>query len=354
MSRLTIISALFAGFLLASCGDYLDNPRTTASESFLFEGGEILKTPYSFFTTPRDVFFFDSKTGFLVGTRGDIYKTVDAGITWQKKTSGTTLHLFSVMFINAQTGFAAGHAMKGCLDEDCGKGSVLLKTTDGGETWTKTFFSDYVQIDNVHFFDAQKGLSIIHTVDVPNSRDYHMSRTVDGGQTWEFIDLAINSEDVFQVVDGQVFISGEKQKFFRSGDLGLTWQSVAVPMPVSANVGHMYFFNKNFGLVQGADLIYRTRDGGVSWETSDPPFGAIDLCYFYDELEGFNLEAVFKYEGGDMPTFKGTTVYRTVDGGKTWLALTSSNVLYIPMASFPSIDTGFGTNGAEFYAIRKK
>jgi photosystem II stability/assembly factor-like uncharacterized protein len=354
MFRSVTIVAVLGACLFVGCGDFLDNPTNTSSQLYMFEGGEILKSPYNFVAVPRDVYFNDSKTGFLVGNNGDIYKTADAGNNWQKKSSGTTLHLFSVMFINEQTGFVAGHAMKGCLDADCGKGSVLLKTTDGGETWSKTFFGDYVSIYNAHFFDAQRGLAIIHLADLPNQRDHHLSLTTDGGQSWQFIDLDISAQEVFHVVDNNVFIAGEQQRIFRSSDLGATWETIAVPMPVTAGVGKMYFHNKNFALVDGAELLYRTTNGGQSWEVVDPPFADIDLCYFYDDLKGYNMEAVFQYEGGDMPTFKGTTIYRTIDGGKTWLSLTSSDAMYIPMSSFPSLDLGYGSSYAEFYTIRKK
>ena len=59
----------------------------------------------------------------------------------------------SVYFLNQDVGFASGQAMSGCLDEDCDKGSVFLKTINGGETWTKKLFEEYVRIKSLHFFN---------------------------------------------------------------------------------------------------------------------------------------------------------------------------------------------------------
>ena len=113
------------------------------------------------------------------------------GKTWEKKNSGTTLHLHSVFFIDENVGYVSSQAMGGCLDADCDKGSVLLKTTNGGDTWTKTFFPDYTRILSLKFFDALNGIAIIHTPDIPNSRDEYVATTSDGGINWNFLDLAI-------------------------------------------------------------------------------------------------------------------------------------------------------------------
>ena len=115
----------------------------------------------------------------MVGYNGDIFKTSDSGVTWQKLNSGTILHLHSVFFLNEYVGFASSQAMGDCLDADCDKGSVLLKTTDGGETWAKTFFPDYSRILSLKFFNTLNGVALIKTPGYPYSRDEHIALTSD-------------------------------------------------------------------------------------------------------------------------------------------------------------------------------
>ena len=59
--------------------------------------------------------------------RGAILRTTDGGVTWTRQASGTTDFLNSVSFTDANTGTAVGRS------------GVILRTTDGGVTWTRQF-----------------------------------------------------------------------------------------------------------------------------------------------------------------------------------------------------------------------
>jgi hypothetical protein len=170
-----LIAILLAVTAIIGCNKEPNKPEDDLTNSI--DGWEITKSNYDFDINPRDIFFINPNIGFVVGYNGDIYKTTDSGQTWVKKNSGTTLHLFSVFFLNEDVGFVSSQASSGCLDADCDKGCVILKTTDGGENWTKTFFPDYTRILSLKFFDALKGIAIIHTPDLPNSRDEYVAIT---------------------------------------------------------------------------------------------------------------------------------------------------------------------------------
>ena len=51
-------------------------------------------------------------------------KTTDGGINWTTQTSGTTLNLYETSFPDVNTGYVVG------------EGGRILKTTNGGTTWT--------------------------------------------------------------------------------------------------------------------------------------------------------------------------------------------------------------------------
>ena len=71
----------------------------------------------------ESVFFTDSNTGYAVGNAGTILKTADGGVTWSIYSSGPINQLNSVFFTDANTGFAAGTGSTGDL---------ILKTSDAG------------------------------------------------------------------------------------------------------------------------------------------------------------------------------------------------------------------------------
>jgi photosystem II stability/assembly factor-like uncharacterized protein len=66
------------------------------------------------------VYFTDASTGYAVGDSGTIIKTIDAGLTWEVQSSGTTNDLQSIYFPTVDTGYIAGN------------NGTLLKTTNGG------------------------------------------------------------------------------------------------------------------------------------------------------------------------------------------------------------------------------
>ena len=71
----------------------------------------------------NDIQVFDELTAISVGYSGTILKTSDGGSTWSIQNSGTTNNLTSVHFIDAQTGWAVGW------------NGTILKTNNGGTTW---------------------------------------------------------------------------------------------------------------------------------------------------------------------------------------------------------------------------
>ena len=88
------------------------------SAMFGFAQG-ILQNPKPTNNNLSSVYFIDATTGYMVGELGTIVKTTDGGITWSSLCSGTTRWLYSVFFVNNDLGFVAG------------SGGVILKTING-------------------------------------------------------------------------------------------------------------------------------------------------------------------------------------------------------------------------------
>lgn len=352
MNKLVLIASMTA-LLLCCSREVPDNSEDDLTIEL--EEWVISKSTYDFDINPRGMYFVDENIGFVVGYNGDIYKTTDSGTTWRKLNPGTTLHLHSVCFINENIGFVSSQTMDGCLDADCDKGSVLLKTINGGDTWTKTFFPDYIRILSLKFFDPMNGIAIIHKKDIPASRDEYVATTSDGGSTWNLLDLGIKpySSALF-FVDNLVFAAGENNQIFKSSDHGQSWETIETPIELNYNIRNIYFYNENIGYVDGVTHIYKTIDGGVNWEETNFPFSSLGTFHFSSENEGFNIQTVAVYDGGDFPTFKGSISYETMDGGITWTKSELMKSLYLGMTFFLRKDLGYGFNSSEFSIIRKK
>lgn len=301
----------------------------------------------------RDIHMVDDSVGYVVGNNGQIAKTINGGTKWELLNSGTSLHLYSVSFVNENIGFVAGQAMD-CLDEDCNKGSILLKTTNGGKTWSKIFFEDYTGIFCLKFFDELNGLAIIHTPIIPNSGDCYIARTSDGGKNWELLELAVKpAYDEFYCVDNIVFIAGENQKIYKSIDFGNNWELINTPVAAWNDIRNMYFYNENIGFVDGISNIYKTSDGGLNWEIADFPFESIRDLHFFNDTIVFNIDRVYTYEGGEYPVFKGSFFWSTIDGGLTWNESALIPNLSLVNVKFLNDIKGYACNSLYYYSLEK-
>lgn len=149
--------------------------------------------------------FVDSLTGFVLGSKGLILKTVDGGINWEKMFSPTKNLLYDINFINRKTGFIVGW-----------KGTIL-KTTDRGITWIKikSFTNKYLK--SIDFFDEDIGLIVGGNL---------VYRTDNGGKSWDRINISevqgfqkvkFMSKDVALIVGG-------KGAILFSLDKGISWK----------------------------------------------------------------------------------------------------------------------------------
>jgi hypothetical protein len=100
--------------------------------------------------------------------------------------------------------------------------------------------------------------------------------------------------------------------------------------------------------------VYKTTNSGLNRIKTNFPFTNFGTIHFYNETEGFNIEPIMAYEGGDFPAFKGSICYETKNGGETWSISEPQKSLYLGLTFFPQRDLGYGFNLSEFCAIRKK
>lgn len=153
-------------------GDYNNLYRT-------FDGGQTLQAinpspdPWNMPIGVFDIYFLSAEKGFIAIDTGDveggilgsaILKTTDVGTTWQTVWSGDAgEEINCIYFLNAQYGYAVG--LKG----------VFLKTTDGGESWTKSIIQPMEELHTVCFTDENTGYM---------DKGGIVCKTTDGGLTW--------------------------------------------------------------------------------------------------------------------------------------------------------------------------
>jgi photosystem II stability/assembly factor-like uncharacterized protein len=226
----------------------------------------------------RGLYVIDARTALIIGDDGVILNTVDGGAHWVARESGAGKHsLDAIFFTDANTGYVAG------------SGSIILKTMDGGDTWT-TLVDGPHNLNGLAFTDPSTGYAV-GAWTVPNSNRPEpglVLKTVDGGKTW-----------------------------LHTNALGTE--------PLGA-LNAISFADANTAVAAGVKSLYRTTNGGGTWEPTGPPanFGAVQC-----------LSASQCYA---LPTGAGYLA-KTVDG-TTWVSQSLGNFALYGM-HFPTPDVGY-------------
>ena len=225
-------------------------------------GGMILKTinggtKWVELEIPSDgliirVFFLNTDIGwYLSYSDMSLFKTTDAGLTWEFLSSFSPKYATTIWFVNELVGFAGGY-------------SSLLKTTDGGLTWVEdsNIYSPY----SIFFLNENTGF-----VGSTN----RINKTTDGGITWahkgipsyEFNPAKIFAYDVnnlYAVGTGYGIMGDPVPVYFHSSNGGNTW----IGKSFEKNITDVYFSSPQNGFICSGRIL-KTSNRGVDWDSTD-------------------------------------------------------------------------------------
>ncbi len=161
-------------------------------------------------------------------------------------------------------------------------GGKLLKTTDGGTTWTDAIPTAFPAPDGfpnlVHFFNANDGVAMGDPVD----GYFEIYTTSDGGTTWTRVPQinipAPSSSTEYGVVGycsavaNTIWLGTNKGRVLISNDKGHTWTAKVVSS--SLTYTDVRFINDYHGMAidraQNGTALYETLDGGNTWNLVTP------------------------------------------------------------------------------------
>jgi MYXO-CTERM domain-containing protein len=145
-------------------------------------------------STTRDLHFFDAQNGVRVGDNGAIGLTTNGGATWEQKVTGVDADLQRTFWLDRDHGWVSGYWQD--VDKLATR-AVVLRTSDGGQTWQSSAILDGYGAGAIHFVgDGQTGwlAALKHNrqgePDVYAS-EAHLFRSTDGGATWQDTNLPL-------------------------------------------------------------------------------------------------------------------------------------------------------------------
>ncbi|MBS1870238.1 MAG: hypothetical protein JSS99_11290 [Actinobacteria bacterium] len=241
---------------------------------------------------------FAGGTGYAAGDFGTLLKTSDGGATWTGLPVGTFQGMTVVQALDAQTVFAGG-------------GCVARRSTDGGATFTAIRFSAVesgckVALHDLSFVSAQTGYLLL--------ADGSVFATTDGGTQFAprtAVPDTTASGSGFQQPGGIAFLDASTGyassggKLFQTLDGGVSWRLVASD---ARTIAAIWFASARRGFAVGSGgLVLRTDDGGATWTPKDLGAGAPNYASIRCAGEQLCL----------LTTGAGTQLVRTTDAGNT-------------------------------------
>lgn len=189
-------------------------------------------------------------TDSLGRDRGILLHSTDGGITWKDKSEATETTLRAIHFPTLRTGFVVGNR------------GVVRVTRDSGHSWTSLESGTTVDLHAVHFLDEKTGF--IGGARPDRAGEGLLMRTLDGGKTWQRIDLEVFSNPITSIAfpSSQVgYLVQDRGAILKTADGGATWKT----LPATPGISSLQFSHADSGYAVGAAGILKTVDGGMNW-----------------------------------------------------------------------------------------
>jgi photosystem II stability/assembly factor-like uncharacterized protein len=225
---------------------------------------------------------------------------------WVEQNSGLIKNFYDIRFLNDTVGFASGWDQFG---------AAVTYTINGGKSWT-TSAIDSALVFGIALRDGYP--AIIAGYDATCNCAAIYTNFISTHSNWA--KLQFPETFGFYAIDFPTpqigFVSGYDGSIYKSTDGGINWTQLETGTTDDV-FRVMKFASPNAGFAASGtnynllDRIWRTSDGGASWEMVQDYKGtrSIGGLYFRDSLTGFMV-------GSDYKALE--SVYKTADGGDTW------------------------------------
>ncbi|GAB4343160.1 MAG: hypothetical protein Kow0037_31040 [Calditrichia bacterium] len=218
--------------------------------------------------------------------------------SWEQQNSNTTEHLYSIHFVDNQNGWFAG------------ANGIIGHTGNGGQVWQIQDSNTNLDINAIDFVDTAYGWAA--------GDSGVFLRTTNGGASWSVINLPepldISDMEFIDRLNGWMLVLSSPVQVWRTQDGGFTWEASELGTSFPA-LSLFVLDAQNLWLCGGffdfSGYTSFSHDGGKTWSapaviSSEPIF---DL-HFFDTQNGFAV-------GGDIDY--GATAWKTNDGGESWI-----------------------------------
>lgn len=271
-------------FVDANIGYMVGNGGTIRKTT---NGGSSWTSVYSGSDPFRKVWFSDANNGYVLAFN-KILRTTNGGSSWSVYNAPSNYVLTRMQFISPNKGFAIGDP------------NVLIKTEDGGQTWTEVTPSGALDTWRcLYFLDEQNGYA---------AKDLgRIYQSANGGLSWTNVHTGMwaEMEDCAFKSPTEGLFAGSTGKIFRTTNGALTLREMVTG--TDKFLSSVQYLSENLVLAAGdSGIVLRSEDAGLSWTTISTGQDAL-----ITDLHA--VDSLWAY----ATTINGK-VLRTINGGLNW------------------------------------
>jgi photosystem II stability/assembly factor-like uncharacterized protein len=268
------------------------------------------------FTSLSAVEFVDSVHGWTGSGSSAFFRTSDGGNSWVQSSFNAPVAITSIAMVNPEIGW--------CVGAQGTTPGRIMKTTDGGLNWFQQFAAANRNYLGTASATVGKNITSGRTINFSPDTG-KVVRTTNGGTTWEERTIGDSIGVLYHVqfidsLHGWILagVSGWPQSgVLTTSDGGVTWNLFRAIRGFRS----LSFIDTLKGWavsLSSPTYVYLTTDAGATWtqlgRIEDPTWGdpTPSALSFIDSLNGWVFG--FMFYQGDLAA----VIFRTTDGGISW------------------------------------
>jgi photosystem II stability/assembly factor-like uncharacterized protein len=279
---------------------------------------------------------------YFGATGGGVWKTTDYGLTWAPvgDTDFRTTSVGAIAIAPSNPDIVYAGMGESCFRGNIIQGDGIYKTMDAGKSWQHVGLGDTEVISKIRIHPTNPDL--VYAAVLGHSYDAHASRGVyrsrDGGKTWDkvlyrddrsgAIDLSMDprNPDVLFAATWQIYRTpwsmesgGPGSALYKSTDGGTTWTDITrypgLPTGLWGKVGvsvsggdssrvYAIIENDNGG-------VFVSDDGGATWRKTNEDRNLRQRAFYYTHIYADPVDK-------DTVYVLNVNFFKSTDGGKTF------------------------------------
>ncbi|MDG1859502.1 MAG: hypothetical protein P8I94_10385, partial [Emcibacteraceae bacterium] len=292
----------------------------------------------------------DTQTYYMGATGGGVWKTTDAGITWNNISDGyfNTTGIVAITVTKADVNIVyVGTGESPVRGVKTSHGDGVYKSMAAGKTWTHMGLKETRHISKIYVHPENPDLVYVAAQGNPwgPNEERGIYKSINGGDTWEkilyvnngsgIVDLSVSEENPrvmmatsweFERKPWVVKSGGDGSRVYKTTDGGENWYEITKGLPklkgkmgvaIAASDPNIVYLA--IEAIDDEGGVYRSEDGGESFTqvSNDGRTFARAWYYMHIFVDPNDENNVWVMNGG---------LNKSIDGGKTYTSIRAPHV----------------------------